>query len=93
MTYELHDGNGIVKEYCNDTFKLIFEGEYKNWKRNGNGKEFQDKILKFEGKYLNGKRNGKGVEYNSSGNKIIFESEYLNDKKMEKAKNIIQRVI
>ena len=40
---------------------MIFEGEYKNGKRNGKGKEYSsDGDLIFEGE--NGKRNGKGME-------------------------------
>ena len=44
----------------------MFEGEYLNSKRNGNGKEYDYKgNLIFEGEYLNGKRyNGKGKKYN-----------------------------
>ena len=42
---------------------MIFEGEYKNGKRNGKGKEYStDGDLIFEGEYKNGKRNGKGKE-------------------------------
>ena len=42
---------------------MIFEGEYKNGKRNGKGKEYStDGDLIFEGEYKNGKRNGKGIE-------------------------------
>ena len=56
----------------------IYEGEYLNGKRHGNGKEFccGDKIL-YEGEYLNGERNGKGKEYDFNG-KLILEGEYLN---------------
>ena len=44
---------------------MIFEGEYLNGHRNGEGKEYFyfDSKLKFEGEYLNGQRNGKGKEY------------------------------
>jgi len=50
---------------------LIFEGEYKNGRKNGKGKE-----LLFEGEYLNGKRwNGK--EYDKDG---YIEFEIKNDK-------------
>ena len=61
-------------------YKIKFEGEYLNGKRNGKGKEyiFNDRLL-FEGEYLNGERNGKGKEY--YWNDIIkFEGEYLNGK-------------
>ena len=51
---------------------MIFEGEYLNGKRNGNGKEYDDYgNIVFEGEYLNGKKwNGKG--YNSENN-IVYE--------------------
>ena len=45
-----------------------FEGEYKNGKRNGNGKEFySDGKIKFEGEYFDGKR-WKGKGYDPLGN-------------------------
>ncbi len=52
---------------------LIFEGEYKNGQRNGEGKEYNwNGELMFEGEYLN----GKGKEYYL--NDILkFEGEYL----------------
>ena len=37
--YEIKNGAGKIKEF-DDNFKLIFEGEYLNGKRNGKGKEF-----------------------------------------------------
>ena len=63
--YKIVEKNGKGREYKLNTNKLIFEGEYLNWKRNGKGKEYDfDGKLRFEGEYLNGKRNGKGKEYN-----------------------------
>ena len=60
---------------------MCFEGEYRNGKRNGKGKEFNCEyygyILLFEGEYKSGKRNGKGKEYDSNGF-LIYEGEYLN---------------
>ena len=82
ILYELINGNGYVKEQFFEHIK--FEGEYKNGKRNGKGKEFNYGELIFEGEYLNGKRNGKGKEYNHK-NELIFEGEYLyNHKKKGK---------
>ena len=50
-------GEGIIKEYFAYNDYLIFEGEYKNGRRNGKGKEYFNKSkLKFEGEYLNGKK-------------------------------------
>jgi len=34
----------------------MFEGEYFNGKRNGQGKEYEFNLLIFEGEYLNGER-------------------------------------
>ena len=70
--------NGKGKEY-NQYGKIIFEGEYSNWKRK-KGKEYNQygKII-FEGEYLNGQRwNGKGKEYDLNGSDLLFEEEYLN---------------
>ena len=59
------------KEY-NYNDKLIYEGEYLNFEKNGKGREYYDNgKLKFEGEYLNGKRNGKIKEFNEDG-KFIF---------------------
>ena len=70
------------KEYLLEDKILIFEGEYKSNKRNGNGKELykNGKIL-FEGEYLNGKR-WNGNIYNILGIKefeITEGSGYIND--------------
>ena len=62
------DGKG--KEYLINTDILLFEGEYKNGKKNGLGIEYSfiGKII-FEGEYENGiKKNGKGYDY--KGNTI-----------------------
>ena len=72
-------GDGIEYNIFND--EIIFEGEYLNGKRNGKGKEYNDKgKLIFEGEYLNGKRNGIGTEYHTNGNKK-FIGEYKEGKK------------
>ena len=61
--YKIVENNGKGREYILNSNKLIFEGEYLNWKRNGKGKEYDyEGKLEFEGEYLNGKRNGKGKE-------------------------------
>ena len=63
------DGKG--KEYLINTDILLFEGEYKNGKKNGLGIEYSfiGKII-FEGEYENGiKKNGKGYDY--KGNTIL----------------------
>ena len=93
--YLIVDTNGKGKEYFYYNDKLSFEGEYKNGKRNGKGKEYNDvgKLL-FEGKFKNGKRNGKGKEYNGVG-KLLFEGEYKNGKRNGKGKeyNISEKLV
>ena len=71
------NGNGI--EFSLRDNSILFEGEYVNGKRNGNGKEYNNEKLIFEGKYVNGKKYGIGKEFNNE--KIIFEGEYKNGKK------------
>ena len=69
--YIIYGQNGIGKEYDGYNDQLIFEGEYKNGQRNGEGKEYANSGLYFVGNYLNGKRHGKGVMINCS--QKIFE--------------------
>jgi len=64
------NGNGF--EYDSEG-NIIFVGKYKNWKKNGKGKEYFKNKLIFEGNYLNGKRNGLGIEYNFEGGKFVGE--------------------
>ena len=84
--YIVYEENNKAKEYHIDNDQLIFEGDYKNGKRNGIGKEYDyNGELKFEGEFQNGKRNGNGKEYHSNG-KLQFEGEYLNGEKNGKIK-------
>ena len=73
------------RQFISKNKKLIYEGEFLNDKRNGKGKEYfisnyiyNDSI--YEGEFLNGEKNGKGKEYYEDGT-LIFEGEYLNDKR------------
>ena len=63
--------NGKAKEYLINSDILIFEGEYKNWKRNGKGIEYYTNgTIKFKGEYLKGKiMEGEG--YDKEGNLIL----------------------
>ena len=58
---EIKEGKGYIKEYHYSEDFLLYEGEYLNGERNGQGKEYDyDGKLIFEGEYLKGKRwNGK----------------------------------
>ena len=79
--YKINGINGHGEEYTLNTNILLFEGEYKNGKRYGIGKEYdKNGNLKYKGRYKNGKRDGEGKEYNDQGI-LIFEGEYLNGKK------------
>jgi len=83
--YKIIEKDGKGKEYILDTKIVIFEGDYINKKRNGKGKEYNDKSqLIFEGEYFNGKRKGLGKEYNLG--ELIFQGEYLNGKRNGKGK-------
>ena len=89
--YKIVDKNRKGQEFYGSNDVLAFEGEYKNGKRNGKGKEYNiNGNLIFEGEYKNGKRNGKGKEYSTDGD-LIFEGEYKNGKRngkgQEKEKN------
>ena len=69
----------------NDEGKLIFEGEYKNGKRNGKGKEYSySSGIISEAKY----EKGKGWiittgEFNDNG-KLFFEGEYIDGERVYK---------
>ena len=79
--YKIGGINSYGKEYMLNTNVLLFEGEYKNRKRNGQGKEYNIlEELIYEGGYINGKRDGYGLEYNNKG-ELIFEGEYKNGKR------------
>ena len=48
--------------------ELDFEIDYKEGKRNGEGKEYYDNgEVEFEGKYLDGERNGEGKGFYKNG--------------------------
>ena len=87
--YTIYEENGKGKEYIweeKGSDRLTFEGEYLKGKRNGKGKEYDNKGNKnFVGEYLNGKRNGKGKIYGYGG-QLLFEGEFLNGEKNGKGK-------
>ena len=74
------NGNGQITSA--HTFNIIFEGKYKNGKKNGKGKEYNKfGELIFEGEFIDDKRNGKGKEYDSSSGNVLFDGEYKNGKR------------
>ena len=44
--------------YDTNEYKVKYEGEFLNGKKNGKGIEYKDN-LKYEGEFKNGKKNGK----------------------------------
>ena len=97
IVYELKNGCGYVKIYHDLINRLLFEGEYKDCIRNGNGKEYDiyGEII-FEGEYKNGKKWNRYIHYKQNvyelkeGNGYIksleYEGEYKNGKKSGKGK-------
>ena len=85
--YRLGDKNGKGEEHLIENDKLVFEGEYKNGRREGYGKEYYEAgYLEYEGEYKNGKRNGKGKEYYIYTEALRFEGEYVNGARHGKGK-------
>ena len=63
--------------------KKVYEGEFKNGKMNGYGKEyclFFGGGLVYEGEFKDGKKNGYGKEYDTHSN-LAFEGEFRNNKR------------
>ena len=72
-----------TREYNSYNNNIVFEGNYLNGKRNGEGKEYNEKKeLIFTGKYLNGKK-WEGIEkqYDEESGMLTFESEYIKGEK------------
>ena len=71
VAYELKKGNGKIKEYGihNGKLVIIFEGEYRNGRRHGKGREYdRNGKLVYEGQYINGKRTNR-IRYKLFKNK------------------------
>ena len=59
---------------------MIYEGEYQNEKRHGNGKEYTNNNIDFEGEFKEGKRwNGIANQFNMNG-KVVYDCTYQNGK-------------
>ena len=73
-------GNGVITSA--HAFLNLFEGKYKNGKKNGKGKEYTKfGDLLFEGYFIDDKKNGKGKEYCPWSGKLLFVGEYKNGKR------------
>ena len=77
--YIIYESDGKAKEFDGFCDELICEGEYKNGKTNGKGKEYKyelnNKEYIFEGEYLNNKKIS-GVSYTQEGNKQYDKKEF-----------------
>ena len=81
--YRVIDKDGKGKEFDISTNELKFEGEYKDKKRSGFGKEYEKGKLIYEGEYKGGLPNGYGKKYDEENGKLIFEGKFLNGKEWE----------
>ena len=79
--FELKNGNGLGKEF-NENDDLIFEGEYKNGLRHGEGHEYINESEEFYGEYKYGERNSGEIVRMSNNNYeyYLFECKFLNGK-------------
>ena len=64
-------------KFFNDKGKLIYEGDYKNDLKNGEGIYYYNNGDKYEGEWVNGIREGKGIFYWKNGDK--WEGYFHND--------------
>ena len=64
-------------KFFNDKGKLIYEGDYKNDLKNGEGIYYYNNGDKYEGEWINGIREGKGIFYWKNGDK--WEGYFHND--------------
>lgn len=68
---------GYGKVFIDGT--LLYDGEWKNSKRNGDGTEYfeNSKQVKYEGGWKNNQYNGKGTLYDASGN-VVYDGKWKN---------------
>ena len=73
---KVKDDNNILDDDGHIDKVLIYDGEYKNGKRNGKGKEYNDTgDLMYEGDYINNEQNGEGKLYSPFG-LLEYEGEF-----------------
>ena len=84
--YHIKINKEIVQELDLNTNLLLYEGNYYNRKKDGNGKKYNNdgKVI-FEGIYLNGEKNGIGKEFYTllikKEEKLKYYGFYLNGKR------------
>ena len=82
INLDIKNGKGIEKKLW--LFNFVHENEISNGLANGKGNTYlcDEKIhLFFEGEYLNGMKTGKAKQY--IHDKLLFEGEYLYDKRIK----------
>ena len=80
--YIIKIGDDKIEEHDGYTNRLLFEGEYSNGKKNGEGIEYNEKgNLIFKGEYFDGRKwKGIGKKYDEDTEEMILEYEYSNGK-------------
>ena len=84
ISYEIKNGNGIIKEY-NKEYQLIYEGEYLDGKKwNGKAIYYENyDLLQFEIEYINGEINKNFVvkEFTYFSKILRFVGDYIYEEK------------
>ena len=89
IIFEINNGKGHIKLYYynkdnRDKLNLCFECDYLNGEKNGIYKEyFSSGKLMLEEEYKDGRKNGKVKEYYPDSNQLIFEGEYLYNRRIK----------
>ena len=83
IIFELNNGKGHIKEYYYNKDELIFECDYLNGEKNGINKKYFSGKLILEEEYKDGKKNGKVKNYYPDTDQLIFEGEYLYDRRIK----------
>ena len=85
--------NNYIIKGKKDYELAIYEGEFKNGKRDGYGKfTNRDGIYYYDGQWLNDKMNGKGKLYDQNNN-IIYDGDFVNDQTKGDVKIIVNGFI
>ena len=63
--------NGKGTQY-NKNGDIVYEGDFVNGVKEGNGKHFYDDGTYYIGRFKNGVSHGKGIQYNKDGKILLF---------------------
>lgn len=70
---------GKGKLYCKAEQAVIYEGFFKNGKKEGEGEEFKDGKIVYRGQFKDGKRHGMGEIFGKNGEKI-YKGKFIRGK-------------